>query len=558
MAVKKISKKASKKKVTKKKVSKVSSANAFSVNAVFGDDINEDDIPDLIRPDLRAEARGEFRGDFTRDTFNPQDRFSRVLMQQGRVQLDADWNEQNSIMLHHLRNLACDVGSQHWGPNLGAGFKIEMIDVDPGQTGLTISPGHYYVNGLLCEVGLDQNGDLHTYSNQADYPLPDGQSISDIDPNITAGVNSALVYLDVWERHYTYINDDSMREVALAGPDTATRAKIIWQVKILPIPFEGDTTGSVVPNHLKTNYRDFLELIELVIKPGKGKLCAKLKDKADDNDPCLVAPESRYRGPENQLYRVEIHQSGVAEGQMDDANLLEPTPKATYKWSRENASVIFPIIAIQGSIITLEHLGKDCRYGLERNNWVELIDDDYVLQCRADNLWKIEDIDEENRQVTLSNPSGASIEIDPSKHAYLRRWDHKDGKENGIAVVENSDGETWLEIEDGIQIQFKSSNDESETDVITDANGNVIGSLFARYQTGDYWLIPARTVTGDIEWPSVDGEPKAQLPHGAVHHYAPLAILNKTGNSDTGGDVIDGSNQGENIDLRRIMIQTWT
>ena len=38
------------------------------------------------------------RGDFTRDSFNPAKAYTRVLMQQGRVQLDADWNEQNSIL----------------------------------------------------------------------------------------------------------------------------------------------------------------------------------------------------------------------------------------------------------------------------------------------------------------------------------------------------------------------------------------------------------------------------------------------------------------------------
>jgi hypothetical protein len=32
------------------------------------------------------------KGDFTRNTFVPSKSFSRVLMQQGRVQLDADWN----------------------------------------------------------------------------------------------------------------------------------------------------------------------------------------------------------------------------------------------------------------------------------------------------------------------------------------------------------------------------------------------------------------------------------------------------------------------------------
>ena len=37
------------------------------------------------------------KGDFTRDLFDPTKHYSGVLMQQGRVQLDADWNEQDSI-----------------------------------------------------------------------------------------------------------------------------------------------------------------------------------------------------------------------------------------------------------------------------------------------------------------------------------------------------------------------------------------------------------------------------------------------------------------------------
>ena len=37
------------------------------------------------------------KGDFSRITFDPKKHYSRVLMQQGRVQLDADWNEQAAI-----------------------------------------------------------------------------------------------------------------------------------------------------------------------------------------------------------------------------------------------------------------------------------------------------------------------------------------------------------------------------------------------------------------------------------------------------------------------------
>jgi hypothetical protein len=35
--------------------------------------------------------------DISRQRFNPANDFSSVLMQQGRVQLDADWNEWNEM-----------------------------------------------------------------------------------------------------------------------------------------------------------------------------------------------------------------------------------------------------------------------------------------------------------------------------------------------------------------------------------------------------------------------------------------------------------------------------
>ncbi len=57
---------------------------------------------------------------------------------------------------------------------------------------------------------------------QKDFPTP---------PNLATGTRY-LVYLDVWERHITALEDDYIREKALGGPDTATRTQVVWQVKI--------------------------------------------------------------------------------------------------------------------------------------------------------------------------------------------------------------------------------------------------------------------------------------------------------------------------------------
>ena len=62
------------------------------------------------------------------------------------------------------------------------------------------------------------------------------------------------------------------------------------------------------------------------------------------------------------------------------------------------------------------------------------------------------------------------------------------------------------------------------------------------YRAGDYWLIPARVATGDVEWPDEldssgnrkldsDGNPigEAQGPRGPRHYYAPLFLYKSDG-----------------------------
>src|SRR6185312_8292386 len=54
-------------------------------------------------------------GDFSRVTFEAKNQYSRVLMQQGRVLLDADWNEQAAIFHYALRTFIRDIFGPRWG-----------------------------------------------------------------------------------------------------------------------------------------------------------------------------------------------------------------------------------------------------------------------------------------------------------------------------------------------------------------------------------------------------------------------------------------------------------
>lgn len=71
------------------------------------------------------------KGDFTRNTFNPRKHYRGVLMQQGRVQLDADWNENLDILLNRIETETIDVIGYCGVPIHDAGFGVLTTMIRP-------------------------------------------------------------------------------------------------------------------------------------------------------------------------------------------------------------------------------------------------------------------------------------------------------------------------------------------------------------------------------------------------------------------------------------------
>jgi hypothetical protein len=416
------------------------------------------------------------KADLSRDTFDPTRHFLRVLMQQGRVQVDADPNEQTAILLHYLQALAADLigpaGGPKTGPNTPLGFSVELDGTD-----LRIWPGHYYVDGILCELepapdenreGARNDGTI-SYFEQPDYPLsPDHDRLRE---------KNFLAYLDVWERHLTALDDEHIREVALGGPDTATRSKVVWQVKVVPVTVrtKEDALERVWPG-----------LVEKWQPPDRGALAAGTDDPVDETDPCITPPASGYRGAENQLYRVEIVDSSTTEA------------PATFVWSRENGSVLSRWDQSEDELV-LADPGRDHKLGFEAGQWIQLTDDDHELAGKPGTFAELTKVEHGVLTIDSSNATGptdaASFKVKPK----IRRWDS--GAPRPVEVPAATEG--WIPLEDGVQIKF------SET---------------GHYRSGDYWLIPAR-VQGGVDWPNVEGEPVLLPPHGIEHHFAPLALF---------------------------------
>jgi hypothetical protein len=454
------------------------------------------------------------RTDITRNTFDAAKNFSRVLMQQGRVQLDADWNEQASILLHYLRVLAQDIIGQSAGPNGACGFEL-IVDGDrlpqliPDTAARTkvetafkkeqvlIAPGRYYVDGLLVE-----NREFVSFFHQP-HSKPRG-NYSELRNSIRSDQPS-LIFLDVWERHVTFVDDDSIREKALGGPDTAARAQVVWQVRSRGLTEKENVHSS---QGRCVAIRPGWEEWKRAQKANRGKLRAKVKEEEGSSDPCVATAESAYRGVENQLYRVEIHHEGAAwEGKGDPGDGI-----ATFKWSRDNGSVSAGWLHQEGNELTMAGLHDRAR-GFADGQWIELSDDEREMRGKPGKLVRINKL--EGDVVTI-DPASSPIDHNHfAKTAVARRWDQHETEEiklhNGAIPV--TEGQ-WFTLEDGIQVYFEPSG----------------AGLRNRYRTGDYWLIPARAATKNIEWPQED-DPNSKMPwaavapHGVTHHYAPLGIL---------------------------------
>jgi hypothetical protein len=513
------------------------------------------------------------KGDFSRQTFDPARHFTSVRMQQGRVQLDADWNEQADIVRHRAEAEAVDTVGGCGGPLHHAAFGIVRLADLPtaeqqwvaahypgwvaGGGDFLLSAGRYYVDGVLVE-----NEHPVPYTRQPDLP---GASAAGPAPLANG---TWLLYLDVWQRHLTVLEDPRLREVALGGPDTATRTRAVWQVRALSVP--GSTTCEAPP-----------AAYGAATAASTGRMRAQARREDQTDDPCVLPSGAGYRGLENQLYRVEIHDAGgahdlgtagtwkVSSASPSDRTVTLATAPvvvagkaveiyatgagadpmagfvayvvavndktltlnavfpaleagvdyrvraadATYKWSRDNGTVVTRIRSIRADEVVVESLGQDDVLGFGAGDWVEITDDYLDLNGLPGQLVQVQVPQPATRTLVLrTTPTtlGATDGVDPSRNPRLRRWD-------GIGAVKTDASVAYGTLEDGVQVAFETGT----------------------YRPGDYWLIPARTATseattGGVEWPQgTDGRPEARSPAGIRHHYCRLAVVTLAGGNPT-------------------------
>jgi len=243
------------------------------------------------------------KGNFSRDSHRPENRYSGVYQVQGGMVTDADLGEQAKISRSRADNLGHDTAG------CGVPEQGGVVSIANGVPGLV--EGVVYAEGVRGEVRADGNlaaGPLALYGAQLDFPLA---------PPIPNG--ERIIYADVWERTVTALEDPQLTDPGLHGAETALRSRTMAQLKFATENKEtppGDPKGPIP-------------------RVGRGRLSVTPVDPqnvSDACDPCADV-ESIQQTVTNSLFRLEVvHVFGDAQS----------PDRITLAWSGENASAVAP------------------------------------------------------------------------------------------------------------------------------------------------------------------------------------------------------------------------
>jgi hypothetical protein len=298
--------------------------------------------------------------DRSRRTDPPRHGYTGVIAQQGRVILDRDFNALQGLTDDRIVADALDVVGPSGTPD--DGFRISLPGGSPppsywsppptppgsppegsppgtsppespgGYRDFLIKPGIMYLGGQRVILPGVQNGRAITYSyfDQPDFPSP---------PGPPRDAQRELVYLELTEQEVGAVEDPDLLEVALGGPDTTQRLKLLRRVRRMSVRFTtcAAAWAEAVAHWASTGW-DF-DAATMRLLP-RGRMQVSFTQDASAGGPCEPVATGGYLGADNQLIRLRI--AGTTSG-----------PQLV--WGYDNASFLYRITSVStdGTMLTL-------------------------------------------------------------------------------------------------------------------------------------------------------------------------------------------------------------
>jgi Family of unknown function (DUF6519) len=470
--------------------------------------------------------------DRSRRTDDLRDGYKEVVAQQGRVILDRDFNALQGLADERIAADALDIVGPRGTPD--DGFAISLPQTSPqglplwsppggfGPAGaqdfdFLISPGTMYVGGQRAVLPDHQFGQAITYGyyDQPDWVDPSDPVLFESPPGYRE-----LVYLDLAEQEVSAVEDPDLLEVALGGPDTTGRIKLMRRIKREAV-VDSDCADARQEATKRWLERDGLRLDPCTMRlEPVARLQVSFTQDATTGDPCDPVATGGYLGADNQLIRVQISHSGRLGAGAEEARLL---------WGYDNASFLYRITSVSsdGTMLTLAADPPDAFHIPQAGQLVEVLRTTAVLGQEPDEtapagqrsiLRVVAAATGELRR--LAKPYGSITTGDPTKYIvlktpldgvyaasttplFLRVWQAE--------LAFNPAGDT-------VALNDESSGASTGIEVtISLAQGEVA-------TTGAYWLLAVRPSTPQAVYPErLLTAP--QPPDGPRRWVCPLAVI---------------------------------
>lgn len=352
-------------------------------------------------------------GDFsrTRALNARQQGYAGVLMQQGRLYTDSDWNENLAIQTERTEDALRQLIGASATPRATPGFAIS-----PAAGGFTIGAGSFWVDGLRVD-------NPQPVSDRAQH----GLALPPFTDQVADG-GEMLIYLEVRKEIISAQDDPLLLEAALEGADTAVRVRAQWRVAVRPLALDEAGRTQLMAQAACGRLPDFADW-----RAGTGRLRVQTVPPADTAaDDCMLVPDAGYQSQENQLYRVAIVKGGSRA-------------QARFVWSRENAAVVAGLRRNADGEFALVGARADEALGFASGDVVEVFD--------ARDRWR----GQPGRFARLTLVDGvasfapAIADFDTLVRPQLRRWDHV-GDVAGLPLG------TAVALERGIEASFSDGN----------------------------------------------------------------------------------------------------
>ncbi len=447
--------------------------------------------------------------DRARVSYDANQQYRAVVAQQGRVTLEADWNEAHQIASEEEREQLLDIVGSSGTPD--DGYRIlETNSVTTPPFDFPIQKGTMHVGGMRAVLP-----NTIQYSAQSDWLDWQGDP-NWVDPS-TPSNNLELVYLLLREQEISAVEDRALLDPALGGPDTTQRVRLIQH--IVRLSTEGKTCAIALDLVQKHWFAQGLQFDSRTLRL-RSATTLQVSFLETSIPPKLCDPEAGggYLGAENQLIRVQI---SAIDSATDQYKLV---------WGFDNASFLYRVTATNSTTLTLQSQPVDRDHRPRTGQAVEVLrsaarlsNQEYVAAATGSVTTLSAPYNLDTQTVILPVPLPAEyLDVNQTPQLFLRVWEEEISFTPDVPVTL---GQT------GLQITLSKAGSQP-------------------FHQGDYWFFAVRPTTPTVVYPQryLDAP---QPPEGPHLWACPLAVISW----DTAGQLTlieDCRNQFDNlVDLTR-------